>query len=270
MKQFKRFYVLEEIGSPAFTVPYADVPSTPQTSEDEELIFIPEIDKTQIQIQYTVPNIPSVNIPAKDIGEPEYLYQPVKPSALYYIRFLHAAPLTQAIDIYVNDVLMSKNVKYGDFTEYYPLSEDLYEIKIYEHMEKSVPILSLTQNIGTDSISTLAFIGAPETLELYPIKDFGQKASSETRGMRFIHLLPDMGNIDIYIDDIKIISDMAYKDVSNYALLPLEKQSIVIKNAGTDNVLFKMYNFLKSGYYYTVYIIGHYASTELPQIFFKI
>jgi len=270
MKQFKRFYALEEIGSPAFTIPYGDVPFMPKTSEEEELIFIPEINKTQLQPQSTIPDIPSVTLPAKSVNQTEYLYQPSKANPIHYIRFFNSAPLAPAVDIYVNKIQIAQNLKYGEFTEYSPFFEESYLIELYKHGENLEPLISVTQNIKTEGISTLALIGTPETLELYAIKDFGQKAAPNDSGIRFIQLLPELGNVDIYIDDTMVIFDMAYKDISNFILLPLEDQSIEIKRTGTDDVIFKLRNFLENGYYYTSYIIGYYESTDLPQMFFKI
>lgn len=50
------------------------------------------------------------------VTEPTFTPTPIGKA---YIRFLHSAPGSPAVDIYVNNSLIARNINYNDFTEYF-------------------------------------------------------------------------------------------------------------------------------------------------------
>ncbi len=48
-----------------------------------------------------------------------------------HVRILHASPDAPAVDIYINDNLISKELSYKSFTEYMPLISTVYNIKVF-------------------------------------------------------------------------------------------------------------------------------------------
>ncbi|MFE8695815.1 DUF4397 domain-containing protein [Cytobacillus sp. FJAT-53684] len=51
--------------------------------------------------------------------------------------------------------------------------------------------------------------------------------------VRFIHASTDASNVDIYVNSIKVLKDLPYKEVSDYLTLPTGKYQVDIYPAGT-------------------------------------
>ncbi|MCS4455796.1 DUF4397 domain-containing protein [Clostridium botulinum] len=88
-----------------------------------------------------------------------------------HIRILHATPDAPAVDIYINNNLISKGLSYKGFTEYMPLISRVYNIKVFPTDKKDVPVINKNIFIPPNSIYTIAATNFLKNIALFPILD---------------------------------------------------------------------------------------------------
>lgn len=251
-------YPDEDLSSPSG----ADIPATLPIFPDEDVVSPPGADTPvtlPIYPDSLTPNFPRPNIGVTVI--------PVIPSLLRYgyIRFLNAAPDRGPVDIYVNGKLVASGLRYKDFTEYMRAVPGYYRTVVYQAGTTNRPYLATGINISANTIYTAALNGDNTNLDMELITDRSRAKNYNTAYMRFISLSPSRDAIDIYIDNRKVVSDMAYGEISNYLPLKPGVHSMDIRLAGTNQtILQNPYMSLKGGNYYTTYLVGY--SHKAPRL----
>lgn len=175
-----------------------------------------------------------------------------------YIRYFHAAPFIGLVDIYVNGQLAVSNLNYLDFTDYFRAIPGQYKITIYPSGNLTRPVLSTNITIERNMIYTAAMIGERNNIDLKLISDRPRNPVHTLTYTRFIHFIPNAPNVDIYIDERLVLSDLAYTEVSNYLSLNPGLHSLQLKIAGTDTIIFdqSQLNF-QNEQFYSVYIVAN-------------
>ena len=142
--------------------------------------------------------------------------EPVKPE-MSYIRFLNAIPNQPeiVIDIYVNRKLVVKNLKYEDFTEYIPAKSGVYNVQIYPAGNHTEQLLDIRIKTEPDKIYTAAAIGTINNVELEVFEDKYLEDSASNAYMRFANLSPDSPGLNIFIDDVPVVYDLQYLEVTD-------------------------------------------------------
>lgn len=175
-----------------------------------------------------------------------------------YVRILHAAPNTPAVDVYVNNNPVAKNVRYREFTKYLSLLPGVYNIKVYAANTTSNPVIDLNTNIPARSIFTAAAIGLPNQVSLQLIPEPHLQRLPGRVYVRFAHLSPNTPNLDITLTNgTKLFSDVQYKEVTDYIPLKPGVYNIQAKVTGTNNIVIRVPNIkLLPNRYYTLYAVG--------------
>ena len=249
--------------------PEGDVmPSLPSMNQPAAPGFGPEGNVT--------PSLPSINQPAAPGFGPEGNVTPSLPSRpnpnvnitvipvipnlsrVSFIRFFNALPDVGPVDIYVNGRLIASNVKYREFTNYYRAAAGLYRIVIYKSGTIINP-LSVTRVTITDgNVYTAAISGNENTVNFQLITDSKRQINYNIAYLRFAHLSYGAPSVDIYVDNILRVQDIAYEEVSNYLALAPGSHNIKVRISGTSTVVVEEPELvLNSGNFYTAYIIGN-------------
>lgn len=192
------------------------------------------------------------------------------PDPISYIRVLHASPNAPAVDVYVNNVPTFRNIPYRKFSDYVSLpGGGLYNIKIFPVGTNVNPIINKNLFIPEGKIFTVAAIGEPSAISLFPIEDtpltpiVPGKAS-----VRFVHLSPDAPSVDITLPNgTKLFSNIAYKGVTKYIPVSAGKYTIQARVAGTDKIVLTVPNIsVNPNKFYTVYAVGFASKTPGLQV----
>lgn len=176
-----------------------------------------------------------------------------------YIRLLHASPNAPAVDIYANDdVLLTEDLEFGEFSPYIPVQPGTYKIDIYPSGLTSNVVLTTSLNIPEKKILTIAAIGSPENLEAFVIDDKKQEIPNNKLGLRVVHLSPNAPAVDVVLPNGDILfKDINYKEVADYIFVPPDTYSVNIVPTGTDTVVLKIPNIkLTKDRFYSVYAVG--------------
>lgn len=197
------------------------------------------------------------------------LFRAVIPNLTSYIRFFHASPNSPGIDIYVDNSLVAKDLKYQQFTSYLPISAGEYDIKIYPTGTTSTPILT-DDNFGItpNSIQTAAIIGEGSSLELFSVPEPHLSVNPSMVFLRFVGLSPDSPSLDVALPNGQLLfKGIDYKDIMGYILIPPGNYTILLKATGTDRIVLTSPNFLiKPNRLYTTYITGLNSGNPEKQI----
>ena len=174
-----------------------------------------------------------------------------------FIRFLHAVPNTPPVnvDIYVNNKPVVKNLKYEDFTEYIPTKSGVYSIQVYPSGNRTEQLLDIRITTEPDKIYTLAVIGTVSDIELEVFEDY-QIKDENTAFMRFANVSPTNTAFNVSIDDIPVVYDLQYLEVTDYLAVSEGKHTLRISTENGVTVVSHPNMVLKNGNIYTSYIVG--------------
>lgn len=192
------------------------------------------------------------------------------PNPISYIRVLHASPNAPAVDVYVNNVPTFRNIAYRNFSDYVSLPQGgLYNIKVFPVGTKVNPIINTNLFIPEGKIFTVAAIGEPSAISLFPIEDTPLKPIVQGKAsLRFVHLSPDALNVDITLPNgTKLFSNVAYKGVTKYIPLNAGTYTLQARVAGTDKIVLTVPNIsVSANKFYTVYAVGFASKTPGLQV----
>lgn len=184
-----------------------------------------------------------------------------------YIRALHASPGSPAVDIYVNDNVIYKNLNYKEFTDYINVSSGFYNIKIYPAGQKRNPIINTNIAIPSENTFTVAAIGELADISLLAIPEaYMQQINNQDAFVGFIHLSPNAPAVDITLpDNTKLFEDVDYKEYTGYIKVIPGDYTLQVKPAGSDQIVLSVPNVkFNPGEIYSVYAVG--LVGEEPQL----
>ncbi len=192
----------------------------------------------------------------KNIYNPYYQYRVSHLTS--YFRVLHASPKSPAVDVYINDTLKFKNLTYGDFTDYVEVMPGNYNVKVYAAGTKISPVLSKNIFVPPGKIYTVAAIGLLPNIDLLPIPEPKTLDPHNKVYIKFAHLSPNAGAVDIALPNGKILfNNISYKQFTDYIEVPAGTYTLEARPTGTTTTVLYVPNInLKSGRFYTVYAIG--------------
>lgn len=175
-----------------------------------------------------------------------------------YVRMFHASPDTPPIDIYVNNRLVAPYLPYREFTQYIPLQNGIYNIKLFPAGTTRNPLINTNVNIPANTILTIAVINKLKDIALYTIEDTPMNIPQGKVKLRFVHLSPNTSKLDVKLSDRTILfKDIEYKDVTEY--LNINPGNYIIEIYGSESerrILYVPNIRLKPNRFYTIYAVG--------------
>lgn len=185
-----------------------------------------------------------------------------------FIRVLHASPDAPAVDVYVNNNLVAKGLRYREFTKYLSLLPGLYNLKVYPSGNTSNTIVDMNVNIPARSIFTAAAIGLMPNISLQLINEPHIQRIPGKTYVRFAHLSPTAPNVDITLPNgVKLFSDVEYKEVTEYIPVNPGMYSIQARAAGTENIVLRVPRIkLLPNRFYSIYAVGLPGGTPPLQV----
>jgi len=194
---------------------------------------------------------------------------PVETPEKSYISIMHLAPTGPAVDIFFDNTKVSNNPFTPGYVtaNYNAVDKGAFSIKF-----KKAALDSLVTELPVAQYDSLNYY----TLFLYNVQpdgpvqvfrivdDFTDVIASPGKPYyRFFHASPNIGAVDLYIDNVKAESGRIQADNSTHLVLSKFKETtsgvhnLQVKLAGTDTVIASATNVdLSSGNAYTFYLKG--------------
>lgn len=175
-----------------------------------------------------------------------------------YVRVFHASPNSPGVDVYANEKLVAKDLKYKMFSPYLKVPSGEYNIKVYRAGTVRRPLIDTKVSLTPNTIYTVAAINKLESIQLFPIVDSKTAIKPGKTNIRFIHLSPDAPAVDISLRDGKILfSNVSYKGVTNYTTVDPGKYTLLVKAVGTNEVVLTVPSItLRPGLNLSIYAVG--------------
>ena len=182
------------------------------------------------------------------------------------IRVFHAVPNAAAVDVYVNDDLVFSNVSFKQFTDYVPLAEGTYTIRLYATGTTSPELLSSELTVPLGGIFTAAATGNVNDLQLVLLEDFDTEnfVSRESK-FRVVALAPNAPALNLEMNGMQIIEGINFREMTAYAQVPANFYIMSVFNALTNGMVLNFRIQLKENQISTIYILGDLPSLGVLQ-----
>lgn len=180
-----------------------------------------------------------------------------------YVRIIHTVPDAPNVDVYANDTLIVSSLPYGNYTDYVPFSEGIYQISLYPAGSKDTPVISNLLTVNRNSMMTIAATGMLNSIEFLAITDADMNSKQNKAMLRFLHLSPNAPSVDItFPDGTVIFSNVSYKQITPYIGVTPMNYTLQVRVAGTPTVVLTVPNIdLVADKFSTIYAIGLVGNT---------
>ncbi|WP_165878595.1 DUF4397 domain-containing protein [Natranaerovirga pectinivora] len=174
-----------------------------------------------------------------------------------YIRFANFIPELLDVDIYFNDTLKVRNLRYGEETSYISFSPGDYKITIFSTIDNAQPLVETSIEITTPGLILTIPLHSLDKEELNIIEDNALIIPNEIF-VKFVNLSPNSPPLNFIFNLVDIFRNIIYDYSSNYKLIEkAPNYHIIIQNAQTNKILYDLPNIvLEPGNAYTFFAIG--------------
>lgn len=185
------------------------------------------------------------------------------------IRVLHASPDAPAVDIYINDEIVSglTNVPFGVISDYLTVPAGDYNVKVYPTGDTTTAVIDADVSLSAGTSYTVAAINevasiAPAVFVDDPALDY------DSALVRVIHLSPDAPGVDVAPDGADpadaVVMSLEFPDATDYLALPPATYDLEVRLAGTTTVALQLDPVtVEGGTAYSVFAIGSAAEEPL-------
>ncbi len=182
------------------------------------------------------------------------------------VRFLHAVPNGDVVDIYLNGSPFFYNVKFTDFTPYVYVPEGKYTIEVFLKDQKENPLIEGTIDIKPEELMTVALVGDFEkSMDIVPIKEEMQIPTGNKSKVRFVHLVPNGRPVDIALDKQIVLEGVEYKEVTPYTDIDPKTYQVDILATENGRLIRQIRVTINPNRVYSFYALGNKPNFQIFQ-----
>jgi hypothetical protein len=182
------------------------------------------------------------------------------------VRILHALPGTASVDVYADGTLIVPNLAYKAISAqpYLDLVPGVHRIQVTARgAPRSASIVDQSVAVRAGTEYTLAAVKTSTGGALQTIVDGNLPPKTGTSKVRLGQLSPDAGPVDVYANGARVLSNVSYRSISSYLLLPDGAYTFGVNVAGTSTVLFTVGPVTLTNANLTLYAVGTTAGGAL-------
>jgi len=182
-----------------------------------------------------------------------------------YFRLLNAVAGSSAIDVYVNEMLISSNLKNSEFSRYVKLMPGNYKVVVYPSGNQKDSIFETDIIIGKNLAYTGAISGEINdipNLSIFMIPDAKENQTMNSMSaVKIVNLIPDSVPLDLVAEDGTILfSEIEFGETTSNVALPSGAYTLHLRAKGDNkNILTVPIIDFAPRMYYTLFIIGEYG-----------
>lgn len=182
------------------------------------------------------------------------------------VRVFHAVPNAPAVDVYVNDILAFRNITFRQFTNYVPLTSGQYTVRLFAAGTDEPALLTAELTVPLGEIYTATATGNIDDLQLLVLDDSTPTVPSDNESsFRVVHLAPNAPAVNLQLDNIPVIQNISFREMTPYALVPPNTYIVTVHNSLTNAFLLTFRIQLRPHYISTIYLIGDLPSLSAIQ-----
>jgi len=169
------------------------------------------------------------------------------------------------VDIYLNGSLFFNRVFFTHFSPYLYVPEGIYEVTVFITMTKENPIIRQNIEVKNGELATLAMTGNYDDLELLLIPEDKESAVGNNSKIRFVHLSPNVPELNILLDNVMIFSNIDFRKITEYVQIPTQFYQLDIELSQNNRLLRSNRIAINPSRIYTLYLMGNFASFQVFQ-----
>ncbi|WP_435157628.1 DUF4397 domain-containing protein [Haladaptatus sp. DFWS20] len=195
------------------------------------------------------------------------------------VRLVHAAPDAPAVDVTVMDgeTTLFDGVAYGESSDYLEVEPGQYTLEVRGDTDSNDGDVAATFDVTLEAGTTYTAFAegyltpddepASEMFDLVVAQD-SVKGTDDTEEdmmdamVRVAHASPDAPNVDVWVDDKKVLSDVPFKAVSDYLSLKPGTYTVKITAAGDPSTVAFEGDVTVDAMAYTVAAVGELTSDD--------
>lgn len=181
------------------------------------------------------------------------------------IRFLHAVPEGENVDIYINDKPFYKGLEPNEFSPYVYVPQGNYTVTVYLEETQDNPIVNERIDVRTNELVTMVITGEEGDIKLLPVVEETEVVSGNNAKVRVVHLSPNAPAVNISADNQELFTNVKYRDVTPYKAIPAKVYTINIEEASTGRLMRQNQVTINPGRIYTFYAIGNIPNVNIVQ-----
>jgi len=177
------------------------------------------------------------------------------------LRAVHASPDAPNVDILVDNAIVLANVAFKEFLDYTAVPAGDRNIKV-NVTGTSTSVIDVTPTLagGTDyTVLAINFVAAIEPLLL---TDDNRLPTPGNARVRVVHASPDAPNVDVLVDDVIVLTNVAFREFSDYLEVPSGARNFKVNATGTSTTVIDVTPTLADGSVYTVVALNDLANIE--------
>lgn len=146
---------------------------------------------------------------------------PVSADSPSFVRIIHAAPGIGTADVFVDGSVLLSSFQFAAVTGYATVPPGPHKVQIALVGKGSgAAVLTQTLAVSPGAAYTVAALGTQATgFSLQVFTDNNQIATGKAK-VRFYHLSPGIGSVNVLNGSNMVVSGLAYPDASNYLTVP--------------------------------------------------
>lgn len=146
---------------------------------------------------------------------------PASAESMTLVRIIHASPDIGTADIFVDGTKLLSNFQFGTVTDYVSLPTGPHKVQV-ALIGKGPGAATITQELSLSAgmVYTVAALGTKSTGFSLKVFTDNDQISGGNAKVRFYHLAPDAGAVNVVTHGKTIISGLSYEQASDYFSLP--------------------------------------------------
>ena len=181
------------------------------------------------------------------------------------VRFLHAVPEGEEVDIYINNVPFYKGLEFTEFSPYVYVPQGNYTVTIYLEDTLENPIVNEKIDVNVNELVTIAITGESGDIKLLSIVEETEVVSGSNAKVRVVHLSPNAPAVNIVADNQELFANVKYRDVTPYIAIPAKEYTVNVEEARTNRIMRQNQVTINPGRIYTFYAVGNIPNAQILQ-----
>ena len=176
------------------------------------------------------------------------------------LRAVHASPDAGIVDILVDNVIVASDVAFKGVLGYTDVPAGDRNIKVNTGPGTSVIDATVPLAGGTDY--TVLAVDFAANIEPLLLDDNTTTPTPGNAKVRVVHASPDAPNVDVLVDGSIVLTNVAFKEFSDYLEVPAGDRNFKVNATGTTLTVIDVTPTLIDGNIYTVVALNRLANIE--------
>jgi hypothetical protein len=177
------------------------------------------------------------------------------------LRAVHASPDAPNVDILVDNTTVLSNVAFTQFLDYTTVPAGDRNIKVNATGTAS-SVIDVTVPLAGGTNYTVLAVNFVDSIEPLLLVDNTTTPTPGNAKVRVVHASPDAPNVDVLVDDTIVLTDVAFKEFSDYLEVPAGARNFKVNATGTASTVIDVTPTLADSGIYTVVALNTLANIE--------